>query len=60
MRPRRDAWIIMNGNIYHNCYRLRCPICNHVYIMPKMWGPWKGCPTCWAELKYLPRRKEDE
>lgn len=48
----KKYWIKMNTLNYHNCYRLRCPKCNHVYIMPQRWGVWKGCPTCWIELKY--------
>ena len=48
----KDYWIKVNSNRYYNCYRLRCPKCLHTFIMPKPWGVWKGCPTCWTELKY--------
>ena len=57
---RKDYWIKMNQDRYHDCYRLRCPKCNHVYIMPKSWGVWKGCPTCWTELKYSYEEKSNE
>ena len=32
--------------------RLRCPRCGKIYIMPKQWGVWKGCPICWIKLEY--------
>lgn len=56
----KDYWIKMSQYGYYNCYRLRCPKCNHVYIMPKSWGIWKGCPTCWTELKYPYGEKSNE
>ena len=45
-------WIDVSNDSYFSAYRLRCPKCNKVFIMPKPWGVWKGCPVCWTELKY--------
>ena len=33
-------------------YRLRCPKCGRIFVMPKKWGVWKGCPICWIRLNY--------
>lgn len=33
-------------------YRLRCPKCGKIFIMPRQWGVWKGCPVCWIRLDY--------
>lgn len=53
----KDYWIKMNYNGY-NYYRLRCPKCGKVFVMPKAWGVWKGCPVCWTELEYKSNKKE--
>ena len=53
----KDYWIEMNQTGYFNCYRLRCPKCNHIFIMPRSWGVWNGCPVCWIRLKYRPGLK---
>ena len=33
-------------------YRLRCPKCGKIFMMPRQWGVWKGCPVCWIKLDY--------
>ena len=48
----KDYWIEMNSRNNHNAYRMRCPKCNKIFIMPKAWGVWKGCPVCWTELSH--------
>lgn len=49
---KNNYWIEMDSRNNHNAYRMRCPKCNRIFIMPKAWGVWKGCPVCWTELSY--------
>lgn len=46
----KKYWIELNQLNYQNCYRMRCPNCGRVFIMLKLWGVWKGCPSCWTRL----------
>lgn len=46
----KKYWIELKQLHYQNCYRMRCPNCGRVFIMPKYWGVWKGCPSCWTRL----------
>lgn len=46
----KKYWIELKQLHYQNCYRMRCPNCGRVFIMPKHWGVWKGCPSCWMRL----------
>ncbi len=41
-------------------YRLQCPKCHKIFIMPVSWGVWKGCPMCWTRLNYRERRERDK
>ena len=45
----QGKWIKRKNNNY-NSHRLTCPICKRTFIMPKAWGVWKGCPSCWIKL----------
>lgn len=54
----KDYWQeISTAKQHADMYRLRCPKCKKIFVMPRKWGIWTGCPICWIELEYRKEKK---